>query len=138
MATSYRKRGNIWQARITWRANGKQKEKVVSLGTSRESVADIRMIEINRSEKAIRRLNDDERIPFPWENDSGKVEIIIYDLGSAKMDWEKSLILNRTASGTRAIYLNTINDLIKYVVRNIKLMMLSFNILKNLKRKCLI
>ena len=63
MATSYRKRGNIWQARITWRANGKQKEKVVSLGTSRESDADIRMIEINRSEKAIRRLKDGERMP---------------------------------------------------------------------------
>jgi len=62
MATSYRKRGNIWQARITWRANGRQKEKVVSLDTSRDSVADIRMIDINRNEKAIRRLKEGEKI----------------------------------------------------------------------------
>ena len=71
------------------------------------------MIEINRNEKAIKRLKEGEKISFPWENDNGEVKLIIYDSGSAKMDWEKSLILNRMASGTIMIYLCAIDELIK-------------------------
>ena len=67
----------------------------------KEDVADIRMVAINDNVGAIKRSKE---ISFPWENDEGRLEIVRYNLKSAKLDWEKSLITYRMASGSIDIY----------------------------------
>ena len=78
--------------RIRWRVDGIQEELYRSLDTDKEDVAEIRMIDIRENEGALKRGKD---ISFPWENDEGKVQIIHYNLESAKLDWHKSLTTNR-------------------------------------------
>ena len=108
---SKRKRNNMWEARIQWRdSDGRKREKPYSLDTDKEDVAEIRLIDIRENEGALKRGKD---ISFPWENDEGKVQIIHYNLESAKLDWHKSLITNRLASGSIDIYLQAINCLIE-------------------------
>ena len=68
---SLRQRGNVWEARIRWRVDGIQQEKRIPLDTTKEDVADIRMIAIRENEGALKR---GEKISFPWENDEGKVQ----------------------------------------------------------------
>ena len=106
---SLRQRGNVWEARIRWRVDGIQQEKRIPLDTTKEDVADIRMIAIRENEGALKRGKD---ISFPWENDEGKVQLVSYNLESAKSDWHKSLITNRMASGSIVIYLQAIDNLI--------------------------
>ena len=106
---SLRQRGNVWEARIRWRVDGIQQEKRIPLDTTKEDVADIRMIAIRENEGALKRGKD---ISFPWENDEGKVQLVSYNLESAKSDWHKSLITNRMASGSIDIYLQAIDNLI--------------------------
>ena len=108
MATK-RLRKNMWVARIRWRVDGVQEELYRSLNTPKEDVADIRMIDIRENEGALKR---GEELSFPWENDEGKVQLVSYNLESAKSDWHKSLITNRLASGSIDIYLKAINCLI--------------------------
>ena len=109
MATK-RKRNNMWEARIQWRdSDGRKREKPYSLDTTKEDVADIRMIYIRENEGALKRGVD---ISFPWENDTGEVKIVRYNLESAKSHWHKSLITNRLASGSIDIYLQAIDCLI--------------------------
>ena len=107
---SKRKRGNNWEARVTWRVNGRQREKFILLDSTSEPVADIRMVAVNQNESLIRNGVD---VSFPWQNDNGKVEIIQYNLESAKLDWKESLILNRIQAGTIEIYLTAIDNLIR-------------------------
>ena len=119
---SLRQRGNAWEARIRWRVDGIQQEKRIPLDTTKENVADIRMVDINKYEPAIKR---GKAISFPWNNDEGEVQIVHYNLESAKLDWHKSLITNRMASGSIDIYLQAIDNLIdvcsaRYQVSDIK------------------
>ena len=106
---SLRQRGNVWEARIRWRVDGVQQERRIPLDTTKENVADIRMVDINKYEPAIKRGKE---ISFPWNNDEGEVQIVHYNLESAKLDWHKSLITNRMASGSIEIYLQAIDCLI--------------------------
>ena len=119
---SLRQRGNVWEARIRWRADGVQKERRIPLNTTKENVADIRMVDINKYEPAIKRGKE---ISFPWNNDEGEVQIVHYNLESAMLDWHKSLITNRMASGSIEIYLQAIDNLIdvcgaRYQVNDVK------------------
>ena len=106
---SLRQRGNAWEARIRWRVDGIQQEKRIPLDTTKKEVADIRMVDINKYEPAIKR---GKAISFPWNNDEGEIQIVHYNLESAKLDWHKSLITNRMASGSIDIYLQAIDNLI--------------------------
>ena len=99
----------MWEARIQWRVDGRVKEKRISLDTSKEDVADVRMVAINDNVGAIKRGKE---ILYPWNNDEGRLEIVRYNLKSAKLEWEKSLIDNRMATGTIDIYLQAIDNLI--------------------------
>ena len=99
----------MWEARVQWRVDGRVKEKRISLDTSKEDVADVRMVAINDNVGAIKRGKE---ILFPWNNDEGRLEIVRYNLKSAKLEWEKSLIDNRMATGTIDIYLQAIDNLI--------------------------
>ena len=73
---SLRQRGNVWEARIRWRVDGIQQEKRIPLDTTKENVADIRMVDINKYEPAIKR---GKAISFPWDNDDGEIQIVHYN-----------------------------------------------------------
>ena len=44
---SLRQRGRNYEARVTWRIDGRKKEKTILLDTTLESVAEIRKLEVN-------------------------------------------------------------------------------------------
>ena len=76
---SLRKRGCQYEARVTWRIDGRKKEKTILLDTISKSVAEIRKLEVNKNEALIKHgLN----VSFPWQNEMGKLRLssIICDL----------------------------------------------------------
>ena len=51
---SLRQRGRKYEARVTWRIDGRKKEKTILLDTTLESVAEIRKLEVNKNEALIK------------------------------------------------------------------------------------
>ena len=74
-------------------------------------------------------------VSFPWQNENGQVEIIQYNLRSAKSDWEESLILNRMATGTIEIYLSAIDNLMWVCGKTCLVSDISFQDIEKMKQK---
>ena len=129
---SLRQRGNQYEARVTWRVDGRKKEKTILLDTILKSVAEIRKLEVNKNEALIKHGID---VSFPWQNENGKVEIIQYNLESAKLDWKESLILNRIKSGTIEIYLTAIDNLIRVCGRTCPVSDVHYKDIEKMKQK---
>ena len=129
---SLRQRGRKYEARVTWRIDGRKKEKTILLDTTSESVAEIRKLEVNKNEALIKHGLD---VSFPWQNENGKVDIIHYNLESAKLDWKESLILNRMKSGTIEIYLTAIENLMRVCGKTCPVKDVQFQDIEKIKQK---
>ena len=129
---SLRQRGRKYEARVTWRIDGRKKEKTILLDTTLESVAEIRKLEVNKNEALIKHGLD---VSFPWQNENGKVDIIHYNLESAKLDWKESLILNRMKSGTIEIYLTAIENLMRVCGKTCSVKDVQFQDIEKMKQK---
>jgi len=129
---SLRQRGRNYEARVTWRIDGRKKEKTILLDTTLESVAEIRKLEVNKNEALIKHGLD---VSFPWQNENGKVDIIHYNLESAKLDWKESLILNRMKSGTIEIYLTAIENLMRVCGKTCSVKDVQFQDIEKMKQK---
>ena len=117
---------------MTWRIDGRKKEKTILLDTTLESVAEIRKLEVNKNEALIKHGLD---VSFPWQNENGKVDIIHYNLESAKLDWKESLILNRMKSGTIEIYLKAIENLMRVCGKTCSVKDIQFQDIEKMKQK---